>query len=281
MTTAMNVKVAVEPRRNIVFWRNAVLVAIVIFAVVPMIPIAIWSFSHGWHFPDLLPKEVSVRGWIYMAEPYSRALPALINSFVIASVAILIAFPIGLPCARALGLYKFRGKRVVEFLVLAPLIMPELPVAIGIHILFIKYGLASTLQGVMIIHVIIVLPYIILVLAGVFANYGPETEESARTLGASPIKVFWYITLPAIFPGMVVAGLFAFLRSWRTYVFTQIIGGGVVDTLPLAVFTLIGSGDNHLSSVMSMLLIAPAIVMLIFTASYLTGEKARGGSWGI
>ena len=281
MTTAMKVKVAVQPWRNVVFWRNAVLVAIVIFAVVPMIPVAIWSFSHRWYFPDLLPKEVSVRGWIYMAEPYSRGLPAFINSFVIAFVAILIAFPIGIPCARALGLHKFRGKRAVEFLVLAPLIMPELPVAIGIHILFIKYGLASTLQGVILIHVTLVLPYVILVLAGVFANYGPETEEAARTLGASAIKVFWYITLPAILPGMVVAGLFAFLRSWRTYVFTQIIGGGVVDTLPLVVFTLIGSGDNHLGSVMSMLLIAPAIVMLIFTASYLTGEKARAGFFGI
>ena len=263
------------------FWRNIVIWAIVVMAVVPMIPVLIWCFSSGWHFPHILPGQWSIRGWNYIAEPYSRAIPALINSLLIAGAVTLFSFPIGIPAARALGLHTFRGKRIVEYLILAPLIVPELPVAIGIHILFIKYGLANTLSGVMLIHLILVVPYVVLVLAGVFANYRPETEESARTLGASPSKVFFFITLPAIFPGMVVGGLFAFIRSWRTYVFTLIIGGGVVETLPLVVFSFIGEGDNHMSAVLSMLFIAPAILMLLFTARYLTGDRARGGFWGI
>ena len=170
--------------------------AIVVVAVLPMIPGAVWSFYQGWYFPNLLPDELTFRGWVYLTKPYSHGFSSFVNSLIIATFATLISFPIGIPCARALGLYKFRGKRVVEFLVLAPLIMPDLPVAVGIHILFIKYGLASTLYGVMLVHIIIVMPYVILVRAGVFANYGPEAEESARTLGASPLKVFWYITLP-------------------------------------------------------------------------------------
>ena len=129
------------------FWRNVVIGAIVVSAVVPMIPVLIWCFTSGWYFPDLLPEQWSVRGWIYITEPYSRAIPALINSFLIAGAVTLVSFPIGIPAARALGLYKFRGKRLVEYLILAPLIVPELPVAIGIHILFIKYGLANTLLG--------------------------------------------------------------------------------------------------------------------------------------
>jgi len=266
---------------SIRFWRNAVIVGIVASAVLPMIPMIVWCFSSGWYFPNLIPEEWSIRGWVYITEPYSRAFPALLNSLLIAGAVTLIAFPIGIPAARALGLYKFRGKRIVEYLILAPLIVPELPMAIGIHILFIKYGLANTLFGVMIIHLILVVPYVVLVLAGVFANYGPETEQSARTLGASPLRVFFYVTLPAIFPGMVVGGLFAFIRSWRTYVFTLIIGGGVVETLPLVVFSFIGEGDNHVSAVLSVLFIAPAILMLLFTARYLTGEKGRGGFMGI
>ncbi|MSO94148.1 MAG: ABC transporter permease subunit [Rhodospirillales bacterium] len=266
---------------SIRFWRNAVLVGIVASAILPVIPVLIWCFSTGWHFPSLIPDTWTARGWIYVTEPYSRAFPALVNSLLIASVVTLISFPIGIPAARALGLHRFRGKRFIEFLILAPLIVPELPLAIGIHILFIKYGLSNTLLGVMVIHLILVVPYVVLVLAGVFANYGPETEESARTLGASPLQVFFHITLPAIFPGMVVGGLFAFIRSWRTYVFTLIIGGGVVETLPLAVFSFIGEGDNHMSAVLSMLFIAPAVLMLVFTARYLTGERGRGGFVGI
>lgn len=263
---------------NIRLARDVVLVLIVVSAILPMIPLAVWSFSHGWHFPHLLPEQLSFRGWAYLTEPYSRVVPGLLNSVMIAVVVTLLAFPIAIPAARALGLYQFRGKRLVEFLVLAPLIVPELPVAVGIHILFIKLGLAGTLLGVLLIHLVLVVPYIVIVLAGVFSNYGPEPEQSARTLGASPLKTFYYVTLPAIMPGMVVGGLFAFIRSWRTYIFTLVIGGGVVETLPLLVFSFIGTGDNHISAVLSLLFIAPAILMMLFTASYLTGNQA--GAFG-
>lgn len=257
--------------------RSVVLVMIAVSAIIPMIPVAVWSFSHGWHFPALIPEEWSFRGWAYIAEPYSRVMPGLWNSILIAVVVTILAFPIAIPAARALGLYRFRGKRLVEFLILAPLIVPELPVAVGIHILFIKFGLAGTLLGVLLIHLVLVVPYIVIVLAGVFSNYGPEPEQSARTLGASPLKTFLYVTLPAIMPGMVVGGLFAFIRSWRTYIFTLVIGGGVVETLPLLVFSFIGTGDNHISAVLSLLFIAPAVLMMLFTASYLTGNRAVGG----
>jgi len=266
---------------SVKFWRNAVIWLIVLSAVLPMIPVIVWSFADGWYFPDLVPSNFTLRGWEYVAEPYSRALPALLNSLLIATVVTLLAFPIGIPAARALGLHRFRGKRFVEFLILAPLIVPELPLAIGIHILFIRYGLANTLLGVIIIHLILVVPYVVLVLAGVYSNYQPEAEETARTLGASRWRVFIHITLPAIFPGMVVGGLFAFIRSWRTYVFTLVIGGGIVETLPLVVFSFIGTGDNHVSTVLSMLFIAPAILMLLVTARYLTGSRSKGAFAGI
>ncbi len=262
-------------------WRNAVIAAMLVTAIVPVIPVLIWSVTTNWQFPNLLPNKVTFRGWEYVLEPYSRVFPATGTSFLIAIAVTLLSFPIGIPAARALGLYRFRGKALVQFLLFAPLIVPELPVAIGIHILFIKYGLANSLLGVMLVHVILVLPYIVLVLSGVFANYGAEAEESARTLGASPARVFLHITLPAIFPGMMVAGLFAFIRSWRTYVFTLIIGGGSVQTLPLVVFSFIGEGDNQMSAVLSLMIVAPAALLLAFTARYLTGRKGAGAFVGI
>jgi putative spermidine/putrescine transport system permease protein len=82
-------------------------------------------------------------------------------------------------------------------------------------------------------------------------------------------------------PGMVVGGLFAFIRSWRTYIFTLVIGGGVVETLPLLVFSFIGTGDNQVSAALALLFIAPAVVMMLFTSSYLTGNRAAGGFGGI
>lgn len=246
-----------------------------------MIPVLVWSFAPRWPFPDLVPGDWSFRGWAYVIAPHSHVMSGLFNSFLIASAVTLAAFPIGIPAARALGLHRFRGKRVVEFLVLAPLIVPELPVAMGIQILFIKYGLSDTLLGVFLIHLVLSVPYVVLVLSGVFANYGPEIEQSARTLGATPTKTFFHVTLPSIFPGMVVGGLFAFIRSWRTYVFTLMIGGGTVETLPLLLYSFIGTGDNLISAAVSLVFVAPAIAMLLYAGRYLTGTRAAGAFAGI
>jgi putative spermidine/putrescine transport system permease protein len=263
------------------FWRNVVLVGIVGSAILPVIPVVVWAFAPRWPFPDLIPEDWSLRGWIYIVSPHSHVASGFTNSLLIALVVTLLGFPIGIPAARALGLHRFRGKRVVEFLLLAPLIVPELPVAMGIHILFIKYGLSDTLLGVLLIHLILTVPYVVLVLAGVFANYGPEIEQSARTLGATPTKTFVYVTLPSIFPGMVVAALFAFIRSWRTYVFTLMIGGGAVETLPLLLFSFIGTGDNLISAALSLVFVAPAVLMLVFAARYLSGTRAAGAFGGL
>lgn len=54
-------------------------------------------------------------------------------------------------------------------------------------------------------------------MASVFANYNPDVEEQARSLGARPRQVLWHITLPAILPGLVVGSLFAFIISWSQY----------------------------------------------------------------
>lgn len=262
-------------------WRNVVLVAIVASAVLPVIPVLVWAFAPRWPFPDLVPSEWSLRGWSYIVSPYSHVAAGFGNSLFIALTVTFAGFFVGIPAARALGLYRFRGKRLVEFLLLAPLIVPELPVAMGIHILFIKYGLADTLLGVLLIHLVLSVPYVVLVLAGVFANYGPEIEQSARTLGATPIKTFIHVTLPCIFPGMVVAGLFAFIRSWRTYVFTLMIGGGAVETLPLLLFSFIGTGDNLISAALSLVFVAPAVLMLLFAARYLIGTRTAGAFGGL
>jgi putative spermidine/putrescine transport system permease protein len=192
----------------------------------------------------------------------------------------LLSILIGIPAGRAMGLYRFRGKTLVEFLILAPTIVPVIAVAMGIHVAFIKYGLADTLLGVILVHLIPVTPYMVMIMSSVFANYDPEYEEQARTLGAGPIRTFVHVTFPAILPGVIVGGLFSFIISWSQYVLTLLIGGGRVITLPLLVFSFAGSGDNPITAALSMVFIAPAVIFLIVTSRYLTGENAAIGGFG-
>lgn len=262
------------------FLRYATLLGILLWIALPLLPLVLWSFAHRWRFPALLPTEWSLRAWEILWKPQTGILAAFGTSLAIALIVTLISVAISIPAGRAMGLYEFRGKRVVEFLLLAPTIVPPLAVIIGVHVLFIRYGLADTLIGVILVHLSPIMPYVVLVMAGVFANYDPEFEEQSRSLGASPWQTFRYVTLPAIFPGMMVAGLFAFLISWTQYITTLIIGGGLVKTLPLILFTLASSTDRALTSAVSLVFIAPAVLILLLTSRYLTGGDAAIGGLG-
>lgn len=257
-----------------------VVIALVAGLVLPFVPLVIWSFSQRWYFPALLPTEWSLRAWRYVFSPGSRVGAALGYSVVIGLGVTGLAVLIGVPAGRALGLHQFRGKRGVEFLILTPTIVPTLAAAMGIHVAFIRYGLADSLGGVILVHLIPVLPYMTLIMSSVFANYNPDFEAQARTLGAKPMQVWRHITLPAIWPGVLVGSLFAFVISWSQYLLTLLIGGGQVITLPLLLFAFANSGDNPLTAALSVVFIAPALLFVFITARYLTGSNAALGGFG-
>jgi len=177
-------------------------------------------------------------------------------------------------------MYQFKGKSAVELLILAPMIVPGIAVVLGIHSIFISLGLTNSVSGVILVHLIPTIPYMVLVMAGIFANYDPAFESQARSLGASPLKTFWYVTLPAIMPGIIVGGLFAFLVSWSQYILTLLIGGGRVVTLPLLLFNFATSGRNDITGAIGMIYILPGVIILLLTAKHLSGRSGAVGGFG-
>lgn len=254
--------------------RTLALTALVLWLILPLVPLAVWSFARGWRWPDLLPQEWTLAGWSHALDPVSGVLPALWTTTLVAAAATLLSLAIGLPAGRALGMYRFRGKALVELLVLAPVIVPGIAVVFGIHAVFLMLGLANTLAGVILVHLVPTLPYMILVLAGIFANHDPAFEDQARSLGASPLQTFRHVTLPAILPGVIVGSLFAFLVSWSQYILTLVIGGGRVVTLPLLLFSFATSGRNDIAGAIAMIYILPGVLILALTARHLTGRSA-------
>lgn len=263
-----------------VFIRWVTIALLLTWLLLPMVPLLIWSFSFRWYFPQVLPSEYSLRAWRYVFSPISGVLESLWNTILISGGATFVSILVGVPAGRALGCYKFRGKTLVELLILAPIIVPGIAVVLGIHVLFIRYGLANTRLGVMLVHLIPTLPYMVLVMSGVFANYDTSYEAQARTLGAGPIRTWWYVTLPAILPGIVVGGLFAFLVSWSQYILTLLIGGGRVVTLPLLLFNFATAGRNDITGAIGIVYIVPGIIVLLLSARYVTGRNSAVGGLG-
>ena len=262
------------------FWRWLAVAVIVIAVLIPLIPQLVWSFAFRWFFPDLLPSQWSLEPWQYVFSDSSRVGEGLMNSLQIALLVSLLSILVGLPAARAIALYNFRGKSLIEWLLMVPIIVPGIVAVMGIHIMFIRYRLTDSLLGVALVHLIPCVPYMVLVMASVFANYGTELEETARTLGAGPLQVFWHVTLPGIFPGLLVATMFTFLISWSQYVTTLLIGGGKIITLPMVLFPFISGSNQANAAAISLVFVAPAIIVLIFTSRQLGRESAVMGGFG-
>ncbi|MBS1254046.1 MAG: putative 2-aminoethylphosphonate transport system permease protein PhnV [Anaerolineales bacterium] len=257
-----------------------IMAVIVISILAPLIPIVIWAFTGRWFYPDLLPETFSLRAWKYVFSPASKAGEAAWKGGLIAVVATLLSLVVGIPAGRALGLHNFRGKRLVQFLILAPVIVPGLAVLMGIHVMFIRLGLAGKITGVTLAHLIGTTPYVVMVMSSVFSNYDPEFEEQARTLGASPLRTFIHVTFPTIFPGVLVAGMFAFIISWGQYIVTLLISGGRVITVPLLLVNFANANDKPVTAALCLVFLAPSILIIIVTSKYLTGESAALGGFG-
>ena len=261
-----------RPAPGVWRWLFALVVA---WTVLPLAPLPLWSFSGGWRWPALLPERWSGRAWSSVLAPGAQALPALLSSVLLALAVAALALLAGVPAALALGRHRFRGRALVELLVFAPILTPPLTVSMGVQVLFIRLGLADTALGVALVHLVFALPYVVLIMASAFAALGPEWEQQARSLGASPARALWHVTLPMLRPSLAVAALLAFLVSWSQYALTLLIGGGQVWTLPLLVFAAARSSDPALTAAAALLFIAPTLVFLLAAANNL-GERDGG-----
>jgi putative spermidine/putrescine transport system permease protein len=253
-------------------WQAVAGAMLALWLVLPLVPLAIWSFAHGWRFPHFLPQDWSLKAWTQALSPQSGVLESLGLTTIIALATSALAVAVALPAGRALGLHEFRGKRLVTLLVLAPAILPGIAVALGLHGIFLRLGLTGTVPGVILAHLIPVLPYTILILAAVFTAFDTDLEAQARSLGARPLQVFWHVTLPAIRPGLMTAALFGFLVSWSQYLLTLTIGGGRVQTLPLTLFSYVSAGRNDMTGAIAMIYILPGVLILALTARHVTGR---------
>lgn len=256
--------------------RTLLLVFVAIGLVAPLMVFLLNAFARSWFYPQLIPQQWTLDAWTRAFSPQSDVMQAMGNSLLIAGVVTPVSLIIGLPAGRALGLYTFRGKRLVEFLLMLPAVMPPLAVSMGLAVNFLRWGLAGNWIGVSIAHLVPVLPYTILIFSGMFSHYSIEHEQQARALGAKSWAVFWYVTLALIRPGIIVAALFAFLISWSQYLLTLLIGSGRVITLPILLFSTASGGNNMSIAAQAILFTAPTLLLLLVSSRLLANDTVSG-----
>lgn len=248
-------------------------IAIVLWLILPLVPLFVWAISQGWFFPNLLPPRFTLQALHFITQHTSNVPQAFYNSTLIGLVVTALCLIIGVPAGRALGVYQFKAKKWILLFLLLPLIMPPITASLGIHVVFLRAGLTNHLGGVILVHLIPTLPYMILVMASVFSRFETRFEDQARTLGSTKMDVLWRVTLPIVAPGMAVGALFVFLVSFSQYTLTLVIGGGRVATLPLIIFNFANAGRNDVAAALSLLFMLPGLLILLISLRLNKGRQ--------
>lgn len=242
--------------------------------VLPVALLFVRAFTPAWTFPDILPRTLSARGLQTALGSGSQVVHGLALSLEIGGMVAGLSCLIGWPAARALGLYRFRGRRAVQMVFLAPVLVPAMASAMGLQIFFVRIGLAGTVLGVVVVQMIPALPYAINILAAGFANFDADYESQARILGAGGLNRLLRVTLPQLRAPLTAAALLAFLISWSDYLLALLIGAGQVQTLPIQLFSAINATDSTTAAAVAMLVILPPLILVAAAAGPLARVSA-------
>jgi spermidine/putrescine transport system permease protein len=208
----------------------------VVYMLSPLVLVVLFAFTN--RAQSAFPIEaLSLRWWREMAAD-PEFVPALWNSLVISGTVGVVSAAVGTMAAMGLARLSPRSARVATAILCLPLMVP--PLVLGVSLLGF-YSWAHVPMGrqtVIMSHLLFTLPFVVLIVLARLRNFDVRVVESARDLGASPVRAFFTVTLPIIRPTVVGAGLIAMALSLDDFIITFFtISGGV--TLPTFVFGMI------------------------------------------
>lgn len=215
---------------------------------------------------------------------------ALKLSLLVSFWALGLSLLLGVPLAWLLARVRFPGKALVRSLVLLPMVLPPTVGGVALLLAFGRRGLLGpwlestfgiTLpfhtSGAVLAATFVAMPFLVISLEGALGGLRPRYEETAASLGASPVRVFFTVTLPMVAPGVVAGAALTWARALGEFGATITFAGnlpGTTQTLPLQVYLLLQDEPEAATSV-SLLLLAIAMGVLIALRGRWTGTPVE------
>lgn len=241
------------------------------WTLVPIYLIALAAFSKSsavYDFPkSFLPTQFSTDTMSFFVNS-TGVLSSVKNSIIVALGTIVLSLAIGAPAGYALARFRFPGRDMFHLAVLSSKMFPIAILSIPLAVAFISLGLYDTLLGVVIIHSAMVLPFVVIVTAGVFYSVSRELEEAAMTLGTSRFGAFVRVALPLALPGLAAAAIFAFVSSWNE-VFAATILTVRERTLPAHILASLNQSPLYFKFAGGFFMIIPSLFFIFFMRKYL------------
>jgi putative spermidine/putrescine transport system permease protein len=252
-------------------WRSVHLLYITnglvcLFLLAPILVVIITSFSAD-QFMQFPPSGWSLR-WYEAFFNDRRLMDGLALSFTLACVTAIVAGLIGSLAAYALVRFKSRYVPLIRSLHTAPLITPGVVTGLAMLIYLGAIGLRGSFLTLLVAHVVLSIPFVIMIVTAGLQSFDEAIEEAAVSLGASRLVAFLTVTAPAVKVSVISAGLFAFLNSFDEVVVTLFLPGPRTKTLPVAMFDYVQHNIDPLPAAISTVLIVISLIVVFIAARF-------------
>jgi len=270
---------------------NSVALLLLIFIVGPLLWVAIASIqgekellrqptrfipqnptldNYDYVFTGKIPTDLDVIGSSLRSRisQEARLIPAALkNSFLVATIVMLINLVIGPLAAYTFSRMTFRGKRASFNLILGSRLLPVIAIAIPYYVIIRSLGLLDTHLSLILVYLVLTLPFTIWFLTLYFNGIPTDFEDAALIDGCSTIQSLTRVVLPIALPGLVAAAAFAFMTSYNEFLFARFLTQSIdTHTGPVLIAAIAGNPDASYSLIsvsMTLGLIPPLLLALI------------------
>ena len=236
---------------------------VLVFLYAPIAILLVFSFNKA--SVPTFPLSGFTLHWYHQFATNPELKGALQTSAIVAALSSLGAVLLGVLSSIALVRRRFVAKAAVSALLLSPLVIPYVVFGVSLLLLFHKLGIPRSMLTVVIGHVVISLPYTILVLVPRLEQIDVSLEEAAYDLGAGPLRTFRSVTLPLILPAVVSALLIAFTTSFDEYAVASFVVG-TRTTFPIFLYSALRF-PNQLPQVIAVAVVVIVVSLVVVVAA--------------
>lgn len=248
-------------------------VAVYLFLFLPIVAVILLSFNPRQY--GGFPIEGFSLHWYMLLFQNDTIRRAAHTSLVLGAQTAVVSSVLGVLASMALMRFDFRGKRFIGSMLIMPILIPEVVLGVAL-LLFLRWlSVPRSYPLLLMGHVLITLPFVILVVQARLAGMRTDYEEAARSLGANAMQTFFMVTLPLMLPAVLAGMVFAFTISFDDITATLFWKSAGTETIPTEIFAMLRNSISPQINALGTLMIALTI-SLPLAAGLLARRFARG-----
>ncbi len=233
---------------------------VIAFLYLPLVSVGFASISKARYLSFPI-KRYSTK-WYGEALESSTVRELVTTSFSVAVLVTVISVVIAFFGALAFARYQWRFRNTFQKLILLPIFFPQTVLGLALLMWFNSLGIIPSWKTAVVAHLVWIAPIATLIVAIRAYSFDPALEEAARDMGANTWTILREITLPLLMPGLVSAGLFAFLLSWGNFPLS-LFTTGADSTLPEWLYAKMVSGYSPLVPTLGVMSVVGSFLLIL------------------